>query len=165
MQAQISLRISAGWSGPTLSTYRISGYCTICRRAENAQIRLHGCACWSGPTLSANCIKVFFVRCPSDILFDDCLESDTFSSTRRQCDFSGSWKLTAVLVGCRFLTPSDLCALSEDSDQPMHSYSVISLCCCMFKYWLRDYQQRTNKDWTNCKNAQANHIRHSAQIF
>ena len=139
MQAQISLRISAGWSEPTLSTYRICGYCTICRRTENAQIRLHGCACWSGPTLSANCIKVFFVRYPSDILFDECLESDTFSSTRCQRDFSGSWKLTAVLVGCRFLIPSDLCAPSEDSDQTMHSYSVISLCCRMFKYSSRKH--------------------------
>ena len=58
-QAQISLRISAGWSGPSLSAYRINGYCRICWQTENAQVRLHGCACWSGPTLSTNCIRAF----------------------------------------------------------------------------------------------------------
>ena len=61
-QAQISLRISAGWSGPSSSAYRINGYCSICRRTENAQIRLHRCARWSGPTLSARCIRALFVR-------------------------------------------------------------------------------------------------------
>ena len=38
-QAQISLRICAGWSGPSLSAYRISGYCSICWQTENPQIR------------------------------------------------------------------------------------------------------------------------------
>ena len=52
----ISLRLSAGWSGPSLSAYRINGYCSICRRTENAQIRWHRCARWSGSTLSAKCI-------------------------------------------------------------------------------------------------------------
>ena len=67
-QAQISLRISAGWSGPSLSAYRINWNCThICRRTENAQIRRHGCACWSGPTLSANCIRAFFVCWASSV--------------------------------------------------------------------------------------------------
>ena len=50
-QAQISLRISAGWSGSSLSAYRINGYCRICRATENAQIGLHWCARWSGPKL------------------------------------------------------------------------------------------------------------------
>ena len=63
-QALISLRISAGWSGPSLSAYRIRGYGSICRRTETAQIRLHRCrcACWSRPTLSINCIRALFVR-------------------------------------------------------------------------------------------------------
>ena len=50
-QAQISLRISAGWSGPSLSVYWINGYCSICRQTENVKIRLHGCACSSGHSL------------------------------------------------------------------------------------------------------------------
>ena len=64
-QAQISLRISTGWSGPSLSAYRINGYCSICLRTENGQIRLFGCACWSGSTLSASCIRPNFVLCAS----------------------------------------------------------------------------------------------------
>ena len=32
MQAQISLCIGAGWSGPSLSAYRINGYCNICQQ-------------------------------------------------------------------------------------------------------------------------------------
>ena len=53
--------ISPGLSGPSLSTDRISGYCSICRRKENAKIRLHRGTCWSSPTLSANCIRAFGV--------------------------------------------------------------------------------------------------------
>ena len=53
-QALISLRIRTGWSGPSLSAYRINGYCCIYRRTENTRL--------SGPTLSARCIRVFFVR-------------------------------------------------------------------------------------------------------
>ena len=33
-QALISLRRCAGWSGPSLSAYRINGYCTICRQTD-----------------------------------------------------------------------------------------------------------------------------------
>ena len=33
----------AGWSGPLLPAYWISGYCSICWRIENVQIRLHAC--------------------------------------------------------------------------------------------------------------------------
>ena len=67
-QALVSLRICAGWPGPSLSAHRISGYYSICRRTENAQIRLHRCARWSGPTLSANCIRALFVLCaPNEI--------------------------------------------------------------------------------------------------
>ena len=76
MQVEISLRISAGWSGPSLPAYRINGYCSICRRTENVQIRLHGCACWSGPTLSTNCIGRFFALCINGI-------SNTSSCTRQ----------------------------------------------------------------------------------
>ena len=42
MQAQTSLRISAGWSGPSLSTYIISGSCTISRQTENARLDCMG---------------------------------------------------------------------------------------------------------------------------
>ena len=52
-QAQICLRIRAGWSEPSLSAYRINGYYNTCRRTANAYSRLHGCACWSGPSLFA----------------------------------------------------------------------------------------------------------------
>ena len=72
-QAQISLRISAGWSGPSLSVFRINRYCRICRRTENAKIRLHVCACWSGPTLTAN--WAFFVRWESYRLHGCTLEA------------------------------------------------------------------------------------------
>ena len=48
-QAQISLRISAGWSGPSLSAYRISGYSSI-YRTENAWIRLRRYTRWSEST-------------------------------------------------------------------------------------------------------------------
>ena len=57
-QALISLRISAGWSGPAMFAYRISGYCNIYRRTEDAQTRLQRCARWSGPILTANCIRI-----------------------------------------------------------------------------------------------------------
>ena len=67
MQAQISLRISAGWSGPSLSPYRITGYWSICQQSETAQIRLQRYTCCSVPTLSANCIRGFFVHCTSNI--------------------------------------------------------------------------------------------------
>ena len=60
-QAQISLRICAGWSGPSFSAYRISGYCSIQRLTENPQIRLHRCTSWFGPILSANCIRALFM--------------------------------------------------------------------------------------------------------
>ena len=60
-QTLISLRISAGWSGPLLSTYETSGFCSISRRTDNAQIRLHRWARWSWPTLSANCIRPLFM--------------------------------------------------------------------------------------------------------
>ena len=70
MQALISLRICAGWSGPALSTYRINRYCSICRRTENVQIRLHRCTCSSGSSLFAHGIRSFFPRCASyEILF------------------------------------------------------------------------------------------------
>ena len=36
---------------PSLSAYRINGYCSTCRRTKNVQIRLHGCARPSGPSL------------------------------------------------------------------------------------------------------------------
>ena len=51
------------WSGPLLSAYGISGYCSICWWPEKAQNRLHRCARWSGPTLSVNCIRALFVHC------------------------------------------------------------------------------------------------------
>ena len=54
--------IRADWSGPSLSAHRISGYCSICRRTENANIRLLRCTRWSGSTLSAQCIRILFVR-------------------------------------------------------------------------------------------------------
>ena len=54
-QALISLRIRAGWSGPSLPANRINEYCSICRRTENAHINLHGCACLSGPALITAC--------------------------------------------------------------------------------------------------------------
>ena len=44
MPALISLCICTGWSGPSLSAYRIYGYWSTCRRAENVHIRLHACA-------------------------------------------------------------------------------------------------------------------------
>ena len=56
----ISLHICTGWSGPALSTYRINGYCSMCRRTTNVQIRLHGCACRSRPSLLPYGIKAFF---------------------------------------------------------------------------------------------------------
>ena len=59
-QPQISLSISTGWSGPSLSTYIINWYCSICQRTENAQIRLHRCACWSGPTFFCKLYKGLF---------------------------------------------------------------------------------------------------------
>ena len=61
------LRISAGWSGPSLSAFGFNGYYSMNR---NAQIRQHGCTCWSGPTLSAQrtCIRAFSVRKLSDYL-------------------------------------------------------------------------------------------------
>ena len=65
MLALISLGLCPGWPGPSLSAYRITGYCCICQQTVKAQIRLHGCACWSGPTLSANCIRTLFVYCAS----------------------------------------------------------------------------------------------------
>ena len=40
-QALISLPISAGWSVPSLSAYRIDGYCRICRQTKNVEVRLH----------------------------------------------------------------------------------------------------------------------------
>ena len=52
-QAQISLRICAGLSGPSLSAYRSNGYSSIFRRTKNVQIRLHGCACSSGLLFAA----------------------------------------------------------------------------------------------------------------
>ena len=58
-QALISLHISAGWSGPSLSAYRIGGNCSICWWTENAQARLHRCTLWSGPTLSGKCMCPF----------------------------------------------------------------------------------------------------------
>ena len=45
-QGLTSLRIHAGWSGPSLPAYRVNGYCSIRRRTEKVQIRLHGCSCW-----------------------------------------------------------------------------------------------------------------------
>ena len=60
MQAQISLLICAGWSEPSLSAYRINGYCSICWGTENVQIRLHGCACSSGSLLFPYGIRAFF---------------------------------------------------------------------------------------------------------
>ena len=36
---------NVGPDQPSLSVYRINGYCSKCRRTENAQIRLRGCAC------------------------------------------------------------------------------------------------------------------------
>ena len=56
-QALISLRIRTGWSGPSLSAYRINRYCSICRRTENVQTRLHGCARSSGHSLFAYDIR------------------------------------------------------------------------------------------------------------
>ena len=67
MQALISLRICAGWSGPSLSTYRINGYCSICLRTKNVQIRLHGCARSSGPSLFTNGIRAFLPCASYDI--------------------------------------------------------------------------------------------------
>ena len=58
-----ALIICAGWTGPSLSAYRINHYCSICWWTENAQIRLHGY--WAGPILSANCIRALFVHCTS----------------------------------------------------------------------------------------------------
>ena len=60
MQALISLRIRAGWSGPSLSAYRINGYCNIYWQTENVHIRLHGCARSSGPLLFGYGIRAFF---------------------------------------------------------------------------------------------------------
>ena len=62
-KALISLRICAGWSGRSLSAYRINGYCSICRRTGNVQIRLHGCARSSGLSLFAYGIMAFLPRC------------------------------------------------------------------------------------------------------
>ena len=77
-KAQISLRISAGWSGSSLSAYRISRYCGVCQRIENAPIIR--CA-RSGPTLSANCIRAHFACCAS---FGVCLKGmDTLSGNGR----------------------------------------------------------------------------------
>ena len=60
MQAQISLCICAGWSGPSMSACRINGYHSLCRWTENAQIRLHGCACSSGSLQFAYGRRAFF---------------------------------------------------------------------------------------------------------
>ena len=50
-QVLIRLRIRAGWSRPSLPSYRTNGYCDICRRTENVQLKLHGCALSSRPLL------------------------------------------------------------------------------------------------------------------
>ena len=71
MQAQISLGICQGWSGPSLPTYRINGYCSICRQTENAQSRLHWCACWSGRMFFAYGIRAFFPRCATYVFMGE----------------------------------------------------------------------------------------------
>ena len=50
MQVLISLCTCAGWSGPSFSVFRISGYCNICWWTENAKIRQQRCALiWTFP--------------------------------------------------------------------------------------------------------------------
>ena len=61
--ALISLRIRAGWSGPSLSAYRING---SCRWTENVQLRLHGCAC--APSLLAYGFRAFLPHCESSLI-------------------------------------------------------------------------------------------------
>ena len=61
-QALISLRIRAGWSGPSFSAYRINGYCSKCRRTENVHTRLQGCVRSSGPSLFTSGIRALFLR-------------------------------------------------------------------------------------------------------
>ena len=65
VQARISLHICTGWSGLSLSAYRINGYCSICQWTENTQIRLNGCACWAESSLFAYDISALFPRCAS----------------------------------------------------------------------------------------------------
>ena len=60
MQTQISLHECAGWSGLSLSAYRINGYCSICQQTENAQMRLHRCVHTTGPSLFAYGIRGLF---------------------------------------------------------------------------------------------------------
>ena len=54
------VHIHAGWSGSSLSAYRMNWYCSICRRTENFQISLHGCAHFSGHLLFAYGKMAFF---------------------------------------------------------------------------------------------------------
>ena len=55
---------SAG-PGSSLFTYKLNGYCSICRRTENFQIRLHGYARSSRVSLFKNGTRALFPRCAS----------------------------------------------------------------------------------------------------
>ena len=71
-KAQIRLRRCAVWSGPSLSSYRITGYHILYERRVKAMIILWGCAGWSEPVYS-RMLKTPFrltwpVYCPQDII-------------------------------------------------------------------------------------------------
>ena len=70
-KALISLRICAVWSGPALSAYRTSTYCSTCRWTENVQTRVHGCARLSAHSLFAYGIRAFFLRCISNCIVEE----------------------------------------------------------------------------------------------
>ena len=54
------LCIRTGWSRPSLSAYRINGYCSICRRTENVQIKTARMHSSSEPSLFAYGIRGHF---------------------------------------------------------------------------------------------------------
>ena len=105
-QAQISHCICIGWSGPSLSTFRIIiVYCSICPWTENARMRLHGCACWSGPLLFAYDIRALYamlcsIHCKTPFLVAKFkLVGSIFSSLLSE-KFDQFWTVNKRLMEC-----------------------------------------------------------------
>ena len=153
-QVNISLRVSAGWAGPSLSAYSISGYYSVCRRKENVQVRLHRYARWSGPTLSVNCIRVIFVRCASH---------ENTASVSAHSDKWGAMLQNVPADMCAQITFKSVCAFAQcNQSRPHFGHQRMQ---CFFTWTRRrlctdceDMQSDFSIRWTHMSESTFSHL-------
>ena len=107
-KAQISLRIRAVWSGPSLSANRIIGYYRMYQWRANARMRPHACVGWIWLCAFCACWKRHVRSAQTKFYL-----SDDLAKTRN--GFLRAEVQQLLQQG----------AISEDSDQPAHPRSLI----------------------------------------